>query len=158
MEIEIASYALLTYTLKRNKVNGMMILDWLVKQRNSYGGFASTQVKIQKLYERAEDQGHWYSGVTMQNIINVQNPDASSKHNYSIMIIRTLCQKQEGKCFGMCGGTFKHNKTLTDFQLPFLFRTTNPHFIQSVKYQGEYSLHREGLGFHLGLRLTIEEM
>ena len=119
MEIEIASYALLTYTLKRNEINGMMILDWLVKQRNSYGGFASTQVRIQMLYERSEDEGHWYSGVTMQTIINVQTPDASSKHNYSIMIIRTLCQKQEGKCFGMCGGTIKHNRNLTTFKYRF---------------------------------------
>ena len=85
-----------------------MILEWLVKQRNSYGGFASTQVKIQMLYERSEVEGHWYSGVTMQNIINVQNPDANSKDNYCIMIIRALCQKKEGKCS-------KHNRNLTNF-------------------------------------------
>ena len=44
LAIEIASYALLTHTLRRNKTEGMKLLDWLVKQRNSYGGFYSSQV------------------------------------------------------------------------------------------------------------------
>ena len=46
LQVEIASYALLTQTLRRNKTTGMKILDWLVKQRNSYGGFVSTQVMM----------------------------------------------------------------------------------------------------------------
>ena len=44
MQIEIASYALLTYTLKNERDTGLQILNWLVKRRNSNGGFSSTQV------------------------------------------------------------------------------------------------------------------
>ena len=51
-EVEITAYALLTIlheqTDKRSVVTDeiMDIIRWLSKQRNSYGGFASTQVRV----------------------------------------------------------------------------------------------------------------
>ena len=48
-EIEITSYALLAL-LTRDKYapinNVMPIVRWLTKQRNAYGGFTSTQVRL----------------------------------------------------------------------------------------------------------------
>lgn len=45
LQIETAGYALLAYTRKSDVDTGNMILEWLVKQRNPYAGFMSTQVQ-----------------------------------------------------------------------------------------------------------------
>ena len=46
VDVEMTSYALLTY-LRRNLVtDSINLMKWLVKQRNAEGGFASTQVNI----------------------------------------------------------------------------------------------------------------
>ena len=42
--VEMTSYALLTYTHKQRTVDGAKIVSWMAKQRNSQGGFRSTQV------------------------------------------------------------------------------------------------------------------
>ena len=44
LQIEIASYALMTFALKNEQDTGMKVLDWLVQRRGSRGGFSSTQV------------------------------------------------------------------------------------------------------------------
>ncbi|KAK3612489.1 hypothetical protein CHS0354_024459 [Potamilus streckersoni] len=52
LQIEIAAYALLAYTALRDTDNGLPVLRWLIKQRNPYGGFVSTQdtvIAIQSL-------------------------------------------------------------------------------------------------------------
>ncbi|KAL3843233.1 hypothetical protein ACJMK2_021177 [Sinanodonta woodiana] len=52
LQIEIAAYALLAYTELRDTENGLPVLRWLIKQRNPYGGFLSTQdtvIAIQSL-------------------------------------------------------------------------------------------------------------
>lgn len=52
LQIEIAAYALLAYTELRDTDNGLPVLRWLIKQRNPYGGFVSTQdtvIAIQSL-------------------------------------------------------------------------------------------------------------
>jgi len=41
----MTSYALLTYTHRRNVTAALPIVKWLSKKRNSIGGFSSTQVK-----------------------------------------------------------------------------------------------------------------
>lgn len=54
--IEQTSYILLAYTLREDRNNGVQILSWLVKQRNTRGGFSSTQdtvVALQALSEFA---------------------------------------------------------------------------------------------------------
>lgn len=44
VDVEITSYALLTYML-RNDINGAVpLVRWLVSQQNRFGGFSSTQV------------------------------------------------------------------------------------------------------------------
>lgn len=43
-DIEITSYALLVYALRRDTKNGLAIARWLAQQRNSLGGYSSTQV------------------------------------------------------------------------------------------------------------------
>ncbi|KAK7463204.1 hypothetical protein BaRGS_00038213 [Batillaria attramentaria] len=46
IDIQITSYALLTYAERGMFKEGMNILHWLTRQRNPYGGFASTQDTI----------------------------------------------------------------------------------------------------------------
>ncbi|KAJ8305153.1 hypothetical protein KUTeg_017288 [Tegillarca granosa] len=43
IDIETTSYALLYHDHKKDYTSGWPILKWILKQRNSYGGFASTQ-------------------------------------------------------------------------------------------------------------------
>lgn len=46
VDVEMTSYALLTYLRRNLFAESMPIMKWLVKQRNSEGGFASTQVNL----------------------------------------------------------------------------------------------------------------
>ena len=46
LDIEIASYALLYYVHTHQLTEGAPVLRWLTTQRNSMGGFRSTQVNI----------------------------------------------------------------------------------------------------------------
>ena len=45
LTVETTAYALLAYSALKDETNGIAILLWLAKQRNSYGGFVSTQVR-----------------------------------------------------------------------------------------------------------------
>jgi hypothetical protein len=52
-DVEMTAYALLAYTTSENEEsisNGLPIVKWLSKQRNAYGGFASTQVRVSPGY------------------------------------------------------------------------------------------------------------
>ena len=44
VDIEMNAYALLTYTLRKDIAGAVMIVKWIISQRNSDGGFSSTQV------------------------------------------------------------------------------------------------------------------
>lgn len=43
-EIEMTAYALLTYTLLGDVATALPVVKWLSQQRNTLGGFSSTQV------------------------------------------------------------------------------------------------------------------
>ena len=43
-DIEMTSYALLVYAHRADRQNGLPIARWLAQQRNSLGGYSSTQV------------------------------------------------------------------------------------------------------------------
>ena len=48
-EVEMTAYALLAILHEHDDANSVVTMDivrWLSKQRNSYGGFASTQVRV----------------------------------------------------------------------------------------------------------------
>lgn len=45
-EVEMTAYALLTFAAKRDIAYSLPIVKWLTKQRNSLGGFSSTQVSF----------------------------------------------------------------------------------------------------------------
>lgn len=45
VDVEMTSYVLLTYLQKNLVTDAIPLMKWLVTQRNSEGGFASTQVK-----------------------------------------------------------------------------------------------------------------
>lgn len=44
VNIEMTSYALLSYIKRRMYEDAIPVLSWLITQQNSQGGFASTQV------------------------------------------------------------------------------------------------------------------
>ncbi|XP_052282442.1 C3 and PZP-like alpha-2-macroglobulin domain-containing protein 8 [Dreissena polymorpha] len=50
---ETTAYVLLTYSVKNDRANGLLVLQWLVKQRNAFGGF-STQDTIVGLHALTE--------------------------------------------------------------------------------------------------------
>ncbi|PKU29528.1 hypothetical protein llap_20168 [Limosa lapponica baueri] len=55
-EVEMTSYALLTYTLLGDVASALPVVKWLSQQRNALGGFSSTQdtcVALQALAEYA---------------------------------------------------------------------------------------------------------
>ena len=43
-EVEMTAYALLTYVAMGDVASAMPVVKWLSQQRNSLGGFSSTQV------------------------------------------------------------------------------------------------------------------
>ena len=45
-DTEVAAYALLYYIEKKDLAHGLPVLKWLLTQRNEFGGFISTQVRI----------------------------------------------------------------------------------------------------------------
>lgn len=45
IDIEMTSYALLIHAVQNDFAGGMPIMKWITSQRNSNGGFASTQVQ-----------------------------------------------------------------------------------------------------------------
>ncbi|XP_068923122.1 CD109 antigen isoform X2 [Petaurus breviceps papuanus] len=50
LDIEVAAYALLSHFLQNRMAEGMPIMRWLSKQRNSLGGYSSTQDTIVALH------------------------------------------------------------------------------------------------------------
>ena len=50
VNIELTSYALLTYIRVYGVMNSWPIAKWILAQRNRNGGFSSTQVNQTKLY------------------------------------------------------------------------------------------------------------
>ncbi|CAH1779861.1 unnamed protein product, partial [Owenia fusiformis] len=52
--IETAAYALLTFVAKDDMNNALPVLRWLTKQRNSLGGFSSTQDTVMGLWALSE--------------------------------------------------------------------------------------------------------
>ncbi|XP_006897027.1 PREDICTED: CD109 antigen-like [Elephantulus edwardii] len=54
LDIEVAAYTLLSYLLQHQVPEGIAVMRWLSKQRNSLGGFASTQDTIVALKALSE--------------------------------------------------------------------------------------------------------
>ncbi|KAK2582524.1 hypothetical protein KPH14_004819 [Odynerus spinipes] len=54
VDVEMTSYALLTYLQQNLVADAIPIMKWLVKQRNSEGGFASTQDTVIGIYALAK--------------------------------------------------------------------------------------------------------
>ncbi|KAH9489284.1 hypothetical protein Btru_057009 [Bulinus truncatus] len=67
VDIEMTSYALLTYASRGNIVAGKSIMQWLTEQRNSNGGFSSTQDTVLALNALSE-----FAKQTYSNNFNVQ--------------------------------------------------------------------------------------
>ncbi|XP_036890205.1 CD109 antigen [Sturnira hondurensis] len=54
LDIEVAAYALLSHFLQRQVAEGIPVMRWLSRQRNSLGGFASTQDTVVALKALSE--------------------------------------------------------------------------------------------------------
>lgn len=59
IDIHVTSYALLVYSARGLLQEGMEVLHWLTRQRNPYGGFASTQVGF--FYLNISDDNVFYT-------------------------------------------------------------------------------------------------
>lgn len=71
-DIEMSSYALLTYMLLEDKERALPIVRWLTAQRNSLGGFSSTQDTVMALqalgaYAEKAYSGNFNLSVKLQN-------------------------------------------------------------------------------------------
>ena len=55
-EIEITSYALLTYVRRNDIASAIPILKWLVSKQNDLGGYSSTQVRAVALIKNGNEQ------------------------------------------------------------------------------------------------------
>ncbi|KAK3607703.1 hypothetical protein CHS0354_016727 [Potamilus streckersoni] len=59
--IETTAYVLLTYALKNDIRNGLLVMKWLISQRNPTGGFSSTQDTVVALQAMTEFAALTYS-------------------------------------------------------------------------------------------------
>ncbi|KAL5012796.1 hypothetical protein ScPMuIL_011347 [Solemya velum] len=87
IDIEITSYALLTYAHLNNYVNGWPLLKWILKQRNNNGGFASTQDTILALQSMSEfaQMGFLVSASDSKNI-NMQVAMTGTNFSHQVSI------------------------------------------------------------------------
>ncbi|XP_055894423.1 CD109 antigen isoform X4 [Biomphalaria glabrata] len=94
VDIEMTSYALLTYAARGNIVAGKSIMQWLTEQRNSNGGFSSTQDTVLALNALSE-----FAKQTYSNNFNVQiTTQLNATTSYTFNIDKTnslLLQSRE---------------------------------------------------------------
>uniref|UniRef100_A0A2C9JK11 Alpha-macroglobulin-like TED domain-containing protein n=1 Tax=Biomphalaria glabrata TaxID=6526 RepID=A0A2C9JK11_BIOGL len=93
VDIEMTSYALLTYAARGNIVAGKSIMQWLTEQRNSNGGFSSTQDTVVALNALSE-----FAKQTYSNNFNVQITTQLNATSYTFNIDKTnslLLQSRE---------------------------------------------------------------
>lgn len=64
IDIEMTSYALLIHAVNHDYAAGMPVMMWLTRQRNSFGGFASTQDTVIGLQALSEFASKVYSNNT----------------------------------------------------------------------------------------------
>ncbi|XP_060601779.1 CD109 antigen-like [Ruditapes philippinarum] len=82
-DVETAGYAMLTFIALGFQAEGLPILKWLISQRNSRGGFLSTQdtvVAIQALAEYGIIQAH----VTKQSRIQINAFGIGFMHSFNV--------------------------------------------------------------------------
>lgn len=81
IDIEMTSYALLTYAVNNNFAEGIPIMKWVTNQRNSHGGFGSTQDTVVGLQALSDFVGKVYS-----SNFNIQASMSAGtfRHNFTI--------------------------------------------------------------------------
>ncbi|CAL1545212.1 unnamed protein product [Lymnaea stagnalis] len=94
VDIEMTSYALLTYAARGNIVSGKSIMQWITEQRNSNGGFSSTQDTVLALNALSE-----FAKQTYSNNFNIQvTTQLNATTSYTFNIDKTnslLLQSRE---------------------------------------------------------------
>uniref|UniRef100_A0A1I8BTY6 NTR domain-containing protein n=1 Tax=Meloidogyne hapla TaxID=6305 RepID=A0A1I8BTY6_MELHA len=81
VDIETTSYALLTYMLLDDKIKALPIVKWLTAQRNSLGGFTSTQDTVMALQALGAYAERSY-GAAFNVTIKIQN--GADSHTFNI--------------------------------------------------------------------------
>ena len=79
VDIEMTAYALLTYTHHQDFSGAVPIAKWLVSQRNSLGGFSSTQVNdivllLHSILSSWKNNSSWKLGGNFTVVICVKTP------------------------------------------------------------------------------------
>ncbi|CAL1547264.1 unnamed protein product [Lymnaea stagnalis] len=81
VDIEMTSYVLLTYAARGDIVAGKQILNWIIDQRNSNGGFVSTQDTVVALHALSEFAKMTYTDNFNIQVITQLNPTTSYTFN-----------------------------------------------------------------------------
>ncbi|XP_017758263.1 PREDICTED: CD109 antigen-like isoform X2 [Eufriesea mexicana] len=125
VDVEMTSYALLTYLSRNLVVDSIPIMKWLVKQRNAEGGFASTQdtvIGIQALAKLGEKLVTKNNGISItfmyegggQSQINI-NPDNSMILQKQVLPRKTRLVNitATGNGFALIQVSFQYNLNVT---------------------------------------------
>jgi CD109 antigen len=89
VDIEMTAYALLTYTLRNDFSGGVVIAKWLVSQRNSLGGFSSTQDTVVALQALTRFAALTSGSTSTQNLL-IHMTAGRLSHEFSITAANAL--------------------------------------------------------------------
>lgn len=95
-DVEMTGYALMSYLKRKEHADAMKIVKWLSKQRNSFGGFTSTQVSLMASQNSAlwnlQYRPYVYlrmpcrtSGIVKQTVPRLQSQAAESKPRLHVL-------------------------------------------------------------------------
>ncbi|KAK3579106.1 hypothetical protein CHS0354_022127 [Potamilus streckersoni] len=90
INIETTAYALMSLALANDAHNGLMVLKWLTRQRNPYGGFSSTQDTVVALQALAEMASRVYSKDFNISIQLIGTPGSGFIENATVNPVNSL--------------------------------------------------------------------
>lgn len=125
VNVEMTSYALLTYLLNNHVADSFPILKWLVSQQNEDGGFSSTQDTVVGLYALAQLAQHinarstrmavnisYHNGGSVTFNINRQNSMILQKRELSSKV-REVNITATGSGFAIVQVSYRYNVNVT---------------------------------------------
>ncbi|KAB1275660.1 CD109 antigen [Camelus dromedarius] len=136
LDIEVAAYALLSHFLQHQAAEGVPIMRWLSAQRNSLGGFSSTQDTIVALKALSESAALMNTERTNLQV-TVMGPSSPSPVKFLIDTQnRFLLQTAEVGTRGACCGAANGQGQLIFPQVVLGFCICQLNIIYNVKESG----------------------
>nr|BAR45599.1 thioester-containing protein 2 [Epanerchodus sp. RS-2014] len=130
-DVEMTSYALMTYILRNDIDNALKIAKWLISQTNSNGGFTSTQdtvIGIQALAKLAQQVNSPRRSVDVTFSFNnstktvpINNENAMILHKYSILDpVDEVRFTARGSGFAIAQVSYSYNVNITQEKPSFI--------------------------------------